>query len=212
MVGIMRQRDANAMRFSFAARFGSITAVVLLIPLIAGCNPEPPQRERTALVPRDYDPTEGIPEHYHFLYAGGLGYDEIDDVWDSLPITRIELERTECFGTCPSYVTSFSAGGPASYNGRKYSPRVGSFDGEIEIWDYGNLCWMIDRFKLLDGPREYSANWTDSATAIIRITMRDSNDTIEISDYGGQGPIELWSLFNAADAAANRIEWKPSAE
>lgn len=200
------------MRLNSIGHFGYITIVLLLISPFAGCNPDPPRPERTALLPRDYDPTNGVPEHYHFLYSGSIGYDEIDNAWNALPFTKIELERTECLGSCPSYVVSLSAGGTASYHGRKHTSRIGTFDGEVEIWDYGNICWMIERFKLLDQPRKYHANWTDSPTAIIRITLRDSNDTIEISDYGGQGPIELWSLFNAADSVANRIEWKATAE
>ncbi len=196
------------MSFNPIARFGLGAIVLITTLLIAGCEPGTPQR--TALTPRDDDPTTGVPDKYHFLYSGGIGYDEIDAVWKALPYTKIELERTECYGTCPSYIVSLYADGTAKYNGRKYAARTGSFDGDLEIWDYGQVCWMIDKFKILDGPRDYSANWSDSATTIIRVTLRESGDLIEISDYGGQGPIELWSLFNAVDAVSSRIEWKPT--
>lgn len=193
--------------FNPLARFGVTAAMLLATMYVTGCKPDPPEPQRTALLPRDYDPTADVPERYHFLYSGGIGYDEIDNVWKALPFTKLELERTECFGICPSYIVSFSANGTARYNGRKYAARTGAFDGEVEIWDYGQLCWMIDKFKILDGNREYTANWTDSATTIIRVTLRGTNETIEISDYGGQGPVELWALFNAMDAVSNRVEW-----
>ncbi|TWT64925.1 DUF6438 domain-containing protein [Crateriforma conspicua] len=189
-----------------------VSAILLAALLVTGCNSEPPKPRPTAISPRDYDPTSGVPDRYHFLYSGGIGYDELGSVWKGLPYTKIELERTECYGTCPSYVVTFDADGTAKYNGRKYAARSGVFDGEVEIWDFGQICWMIDRFKVLDGPRDYSANWTDSATAIVRITIRETNDTIEISDYGGQGPVELWAVLNAMDAVSSRVEWAPVLE
>lgn len=198
--------------FNPFARFSVIAAVLLSAMSVTGCNPDPPQPQRTSLLPRDYDPTADVPERYHFLYSGGIGNDEIDNAWRALPFTKIELERTECYGACPSYVVSLSADGTARYKGRKYAARTGAFDGEVEIWDYGQICWMIEKFKILGGHREYAANWTDSATAIIRVTLRETNETIEISDYGGQGPVELWSLFNAIDAVSNLIEWKATSK
>ena len=203
--------DANVVNFNPYARFSMIAAALLSAMSVTGCNPDPPQPQRTSLLPRDYDPTADVPERYHFLYSGGIG-NEIDNAWRALPFTKIELERTECYGACPSYVVSLSADGTARYKGRKYAARTGAFDGEVEIWDFGQICWMIDKFKILGGHHEYAANWTDSATAIIRVTLRETNETIEISDYGGQGPVELWSLFNAIDAVSNLIEWKATSK
>ena len=188
------------------------SSVLIAALLVTGCDTEPPKPRRTAVSPRGYDPTSDVPDRYHFLYSGGIAYDQIESVWKSLPYTKIELERTECFGECPSYVVTYNADGTAEYNGRKYAMRPGVFHGEVGISDFGQICWMIDRFKILDGPRDYSANWTDSATDIIRITIRETNETIEISDYGGQGPVELWSLLNVMDAVSNRVEWAPGAE
>lgn len=68
---------------------------------------------------------------------------------------------------------------------------------------------FIDKFKIFSAARKYKANWTDSTTAIVRATLRKTNETIEISDYRSQGPVELWALFNAMDAAFNRVEWTP---
>lgn len=200
------------MNFNPIARFGPTLFVLIATIFFAGCDPETPRPEHTALSPGDYDPTTGVPDEYHFLYEGGIGYDEIDKVWKALPFIKIELERTECYGTCPSYIVSLTADGRAKYHGRRYAARTGSFDGEVEIWDYGQISWMIDKFKILDGRRDYSAKWTDSSTTIVRVTLRESNETIEVSDYGGQGPIELWSLFNAIDAVSSRVEWKPESK
>jgi hypothetical protein len=105
-------------------------------------------------------------------------------------------------------VVSLYADGTAKYNGRKYAARSGEFEGEVSIWDYGQLCWMIDKFQILDGPHQYSAGWTDDTKTILRVRLCESGDTIEISDYGGQGPVELWALFNVVDAVSSRVKWE----
>lgn len=196
-------------------RGAGLLALVALAPLLtlSGCGSEPSQPSpRTAISPQGYDPTVGVPPHYEFFYSPGISPDKVPDTWKALPYTRIELERTACLGQCPSYVVTFHADGPAHYTGRADSPRIGEFDGEVAIWDYGQICWMIDRFKILAGPREYRANWTDAPTTIVRITQRDTGETITISDYGAQGPVELLALFNSLDAVSNRIQWSRSSE
>ncbi len=193
------------------ARCARALNVLLATMLVAGCDPEPPRPQRTALFPRDYDPIAGVPDRYHFLYAGAIS-EEIVNVWEALPYTKIELERTTCFGTCPAYIVSLTADGTAKYHGKQFAARLGEFDGEVDIWDYGHVCWMIEKFKILNGHHIYSANWSDSPTTSIRVTLRESGDTIVISDYGGQGPIELWSLFNAVDAVSSRIQWKAGSQ
>ncbi|MEP3932593.1 hypothetical protein, partial [Rhodopirellula bahusiensis] len=89
------------MNFHLIERFGPVACVLTAIVFVAGCDSETPRLDRTALTPRDYDPRVGVPDEYHFLYEGGVGYDEIDNAWKALPFTRIELERTGCYGACP---------------------------------------------------------------------------------------------------------------
>ena len=174
---------------------------------LGGCGAAPSKPTRTTFEPHDYRPTDGVPSCYHFLYSGGLEPKTIEEVWSRLPYVDIELERTECFGQCQSYVVTLKAGGAAEYNGRKYAPRTGIHHGEIDVWNYAQLCWAIDRFKIVNGPREYIANWSDDASTIIRVKNRSDNKVIEILDYGGQGPIELWCVSSSIDAVADRVKW-----
>jgi hypothetical protein len=163
-----------------------------------------------AIIPGQPAAPPEIPPQYRFIQDSGVDRDKIAATWDALPYTKIELERTECFGTCPSYIVTFNAGGSAHYVGRAYTAQTGEFDGEVDLTDYGRLCWLIERFDLLAGPQRYSANWTDAPTTLIRIQLRETGETIHISDYGDQGPVELWALFNAVDAVSGRIQWTGS--
>lgn len=110
------------------------------------------------------EPPDGTPKHCAFLFAPGLPPGDHASVWNALPYSKIELERTGCFGRCPAYTVRFSSGGKASYIGMKHASRSGTHDSRIEIWDYERTCMVIEEFNLINGPTKYSAPWTDDST------------------------------------------------
>ena len=71
------------------------------------------------------EPPDGTPKHYAFLFAPGLPAGDHASVWDALPYSKIELERTGCYGRCPAYTVRFSSGGMASYTGMTHVTRLG---------------------------------------------------------------------------------------
>ena len=86
---------------------------------------------------------------------------------------------------------TFHTNGTAEYHGKAHVPNIGTYTGEIEVWDFGRLCWTIDRFKLQKLSPDYSANWTDDTTATLTVTNGDSEPVIKISDYGRQAPYRI---------------------
>lgn len=167
-----------------------------------------PGRESIANPALLIDPPEAIRERYRFLEDPWFNEAKYKKGIEELPYTEIQLERTECFGTCPSYIVVFRIDGTATYEGREYVDKQGKHAGRIYSGGYARLCWAIEQFKVLDGPRSYSVNMTDMSTAILRIKRRDTDSAEEIRDYGGAGPMELWIIQNAIDGISSRVEWK----
>ncbi len=149
-----------------------------------------------------------VPERYRFLYDGGYSNDDAKMIRERLPYSSITLVRTTCYGTCPAYVRTLKADGGAEYDGLEYAPRTGKYLGEIALWDYAKLCEAVERFGLAQQSRAYRASWTDDAAAILRVSLRDRDEVIEIEDYGRQGPAELWAIFSVMDAMESRITWQ----
>ncbi|WP_037245188.1 DUF6438 domain-containing protein [Rhodopirellula baltica] len=174
----------------------SIASIFLVSPLIAQDTSE-----------FGIEPPDGTPKHYAFLFAPGLPPGDHASVWSALPYSKIELERTGCFGRCPAYTVRFSSGGNASYIGMKHATRLGAHDSKIDIWNYARICMAIEKFDLLNGPTKYSAPWTDDSTSILRITLRSSGKTVEIRDYGRYGPVELWTTIGSIDAISETLDW-----
>ncbi len=179
-------------------------SIILLVAFTTGCQrelPEPPREVRA-----------GVPERYQYLYWSGVPVAEVEQVRSRLPYSRIELERMPCYGHCPSYILVLHRDGSAEYVGRSDVTRQGKYVGEVSIFDYGNLCYLLDRTSLARFQREYNAPWTDADTAIVRVYPEGADSPIEVSDYGRYGPNELWTIQMSIDAVGERVEWEKAVE
>lgn len=166
--------------------------------------PSPALDEGIGFAPAD------VPKHYRFVYSPGLTKNECALAKQGVPYNEIHFSRTECFGDCPAYSVTLRRDGTATYVGKSYVPKVGEYTGEIDILRFGRLCLAIDRFKLDECSPEYAGSWTDDATALLTVKNRDNEAVIQISDYGAQGPIELWAVHQIIDALVSKIEWERS--
>jgi hypothetical protein len=153
------------------------------------------------------------PEPYTFIHEdAGVSIGRYEEALQALPFERIELERTACFGCCPIYTVTLFRDGKARYHGEAFVKNEGDFTGSIHISAFGRLCYLLERLRFSEFEREYSAPWTCSPTAYLRVWRAGESEPIEVKDYGSYGPIELWGLQQAIDAVANRIEWKADEE
>ena len=149
----------------------------------------------------------GVPPQYAFLYDGGIDHEEVPHRWRDLPYESITLERQGCFGTCPVYTATLRKGGEADYKGEAFVDHQGHWAGEIDIWDYARLCYLIDELRFSELATRYAAPWTDSETVVITVVPSKGGPALAVSEYGGYGPPELWALQLAIDAAAARVKW-----
>lgn len=123
---------------------------------------------------------------------------------DKTQITEITLERTPCFGTCPVYSVTLRRDGTATYVGKNYVERMGTYKGTVRQFDrLAELLISRGYFGLKD---KYAVNWTDMATVKTSVVMNGKRKTI--SNYGDAGPVELWGIEMAIDAVADQIKWE----
>ena len=153
------------------------------------------------------DLTNDLTDRYRFVSRISFQKGEIEAAKKAIPSTEIQFERTECFGRCPAFIVTFRLDGTAEYVGRKFVENMGEHVGKIDLRSYGRLCWAIEKFNLSKLPSKYTANWTDDTTAVVRVKSQNSETVVEISDYGSQGPIELWMIHNVIDGLVSHIEW-----
>ena len=132
---------------------------------------------------------------------------------------KITLERTECFGFCPSYQLTITADGAVVFNGRRFVKQEGATKKSVITLERLNeLMAEFDRVKFFSMEDDYSNDrrvcdeiWTDNPSAITSIRINGKSKTIN-HDHGCRGPKvpkELAKLENKIDEIVNTAQWLP---
>ena len=200
-----------------------VLLILANIILFLGCGQEPQPHSQIQFVPPTYDHSPSAvvgpsvnadneePKYYLDFLHDRATEKSIAEKKAAFPYTEIQLERTSCFGSCPSYSVTLHADGTAEYVGRKFAPKTGKFTGKIYAADYVQLCWAIEKFKLLQGPRSFSEIVIDAPATILRVRKRGTEISTEITTYMMEGPVELWAIQNVIDGLVGQIKWEPIA-
>jgi hypothetical protein len=128
-------------------------------------------------------------------------------------ITKIELERTRCFGSCPVYKLSISRNGEIVYHGIKFVKIIDIKKSRINTRDFEKIVkkiYKINFFNLKDEYR-YKENPDGSRTGVADrpstiITVYKRNRKKRILNYFG-GPLELEELAKLIDKISNVEKW-----
>ena len=150
------------------------------------------------------------PERYAPLYEGGLSYEEADAFLASLPYSRIVADYRPYFmagGGQEQYRVTYGRDGQATLHGRVGDSGWADFEGQVDLWDYGRLCELIELVEIEDLEDDYEAPWFHGATFVLR--LEDEQGLVKrIEDYGSIGPSALWAVKSAAEAVQHRIDWE----
>jgi hypothetical protein len=131
------------------------------------------------------------------IQSSPMGSKDIGDV--------VILERTSCFGNCPSYVVQIQADGSVSYDGRSSVKTKGKKMFHIDRQKFVDLLKQAESFHFFDLDSKYvcvknkAGQWvtvTDFPTTFITVRTGDRSKRIEL--YVG-GPKELWRFAKEID-------------
>ena len=128
----------------------------------------------------------------------------------------ITLERTPCFGSCPSYKVQIFADGRVVYQGKRFVRRKGKAQARITKDAVQELVREFNSINYLNLDDEYNPGspscpegWTDHPSAITSLAWEGKKKTIRHYHgcRGAQVLDQLTALEEKIDEVANTKRW-----
>jgi hypothetical protein len=127
-------------------------------------------------------------------------------------ITEIGLERTPCFGTCPSYTVIIKSDGTFRYTGENYVARKGKHTGKVSQSAFNQLAQFMKESGFTQLQDSYSRTVTDNPTVFTTAVVDGKRKVV--SNYANAGPTKLWVIEQVIDKLLLEATWdeKPAAQ
>lgn len=129
------------------------------------------------------------------------------DPWSSATFDELVLRREGCYGTCPQNEVEFRRGGAARWVGKAYTPREGTFTGEIDPQDYARLCAAAEAADLVRLEPSYATRELHPPRLVVEWAQGERRGAIRVD--GQAGPDELRAFCALLDELAAQIPWRP---
>ncbi|MGH8081533.1 MAG: DUF6438 domain-containing protein [Lysobacter sp.] len=126
----------------------------------------------------------------------------------ALADVRIALERTACFGSCPSYRVEIGGDGQVVYQGRDYVDVRGRHAYRIPVEAVAGLVESLRTRDLWSLRPSYRASITDNPTYLL--TLRMGDQTHFIADYVGEEagmPVVVSEFEDEVDRVSGARSW-----
>lgn len=123
-------------------------------------------------------------------------------------VSRIELERTACFGTCPEYTVTFDRDGAGRYHGQRFVQDLGDYLGRIDTVAFRHLAERLLTSGFFRFKTRYWEPATDLPSTILTVSLGDTSK--RVLKYGDVGPAVFDSIAREVDSLTDRITWIPA--
>ena len=114
------------------------------------------------------------------------------------------MQRTACFGTCPSYTLTILENGTAYYEGGRYAAREGSYVGKVGAETMEKLWQMAETADFFSMEDTYDSKVTDLPSTIIRVHAKGRDKRV----LARQGtPMAFKNFAEGAEELLAPVEW-----
>ena len=135
-----------------------------------------------------------------------------------LSTVEFTLERTECYGWCPSYQLRIHGDGRVEYHGSAYVRELGDREGRVSEEVVRGLLARFAPERFFALAERYEEAITDIPTELVGLRIADKKHKVvnywsrcsleEFTKYGGRGPqaVEQWRAHELLSKFANAID------
>jgi hypothetical protein len=127
-------------------------------------------------------------------------------------ISEIGIERTNCFGSCPSYYVEVRSDGRVSYDGKDYVKEKGAKDSKISREKFLQLAKKVRAIDFFNLESEYVTQEVGNSSVAISdlpttiVTVKAGRNNKRVADYLG-APNGLRELEELIDDTTNVVVW-----
>lgn len=116
------------------------------------------------------------------------------------------MERTPCYGTCPSYKLIIRPDGSATYVGRRFAAREGSYTGQVDQATMDAVKREVEAIDFYSLKDVYDQPVTDLPSLIMRLRT-DGHDKQVLGRVGAPKPFKDMAI-RVEELLAN-VVWVP---
>ncbi|MBL7998813.1 MAG: hypothetical protein JNL32_09270 [Candidatus Kapabacteria bacterium] len=121
----------------------------------------------------------------------------------------ISLDRSGCFGKCPTYTITFTGDGKAVYKGVENVERIGYYTATISREQLRFLCNEFAKARFFSMKNIYDDKVTDIPTYTVKYRLNGRTKTV-IDRY--DPPKQLRALEATIDSLGNTLAWKKTSD
>lgn len=125
--------------------------------------------------------------------------------------TLVKMERTICYGTCPSYELHIQENGKVTFLGKQFVEHKGWAEGTISDENLGQLIEVIQNSRFMEIPSnpKCESKYTDMPSVFLTIEVDGERNSV--THYHGckgfQYEEELYRLEASIDSLAGTGKW-----
>jgi len=121
-------------------------------------------------------------------------------------ITRIGLERTECFGTCPAYTVVIMADGSFTYTGEAHVERMGDHRGTVPLWLLNQVFRYVEDSGFMALANRFDVGALDVPSTYTMVEW--AGVTHVVLDVGNVAPATVWAFGMLIDQMLELATWE----
>ncbi|MFT5513707.1 MAG: hypothetical protein ACI8SE_002116 [Bacteroidia bacterium] len=122
-------------------------------------------------------------------------------------IASVVFSRTVCYGTCPVYTMTITGNGLATFEGERFTDKIGSFTKQFSEVEAKTLFEDLATYSWAAFKDEYPASVSDLPSTVFQFTYKDTNKKVIVS---GEHPSALDVLEHRLSKIAESDGWTAS--
>ena len=102
------------------------------------------------------------------------------------------------------YKVTLRRDGTATYVGRRFVERLGTYKGQIHGFE--RLAQLAEARGYFNLNNRYTVRATDLPSTVTSVVRNGRRKTV--TNYGDSGPVELWGIETAIDGLVANTKWE----